>query len=176
MVQLMRRTLALLAALLATPALAEVPIPTFHSPEALLDAVYGQIEASLDWETFDWENSFQERDAFSARLTKLLNEANEKFYATGDEIGALDFSPFSYSQDPGGMEFTFRDAKTKGDRSVITVDIALEGAAWNSLTFHLVDDGDAGWKVDDILLPLEDVSTGTWSLAEYLADPALPSN
>ena len=74
------------------------------------------------------------------------------------------------------MEFTFRDAKTKGERSVITVDIALEGEAWRSLTFILVDDGEAGWKVDDVLLPLEDVSVGTWSLAEYLADPALPSN
>lgn len=171
----MRKTLALLAMLVATPVLAD-PIPTFDRPEALLDAVYGQIEASLDWENYDWEKSFPEQDAFSARLRGLLDEANEKFYAAGDEIGALDFSVFSYSQDPGGMAFTFRDAKTKGDRSVITVDIALEGAAWRSLTFILVDDGDAGWKVDDVLLPLQDVSEGTWSLAEYLEDPALPAH
>jgi len=171
----MRKFLAfLILPTLAAPVLAD-PIPTFHSPEALLDAVYTQIEASLDWETYDWEQSFPEQDAFSSRLAALLAEANEKFYAAGDEMGALDFSVFTYSQDPGGMEFTFRDAKTKGDRSVITVDIALEGAAWRSLTFILVEDGAAGWKVDDVLLPLEDMSVGTWSLAEYLADPFLPN-
>ncbi|MBJ3783770.1 hypothetical protein [Devosia sediminis] len=171
----MRKTLALLLLpFLATPALAD-PIPTFHSPEALLDGVYGQIEASLDWENYDWESSFSEHEAFSARLTSLLEEANEKFYAAGDEIGALDFSVFSYSQDPGGMEFTFSDAKTKGDRSIITVDIALEGKAWHSLTFFLVDEGAAGWKVDDVLFPpFEEDAGEPWKLSEYLADPDLP--
>lgn len=168
----MRIVLALLALLLATPAWS-APIPVFDSPEALLEAVYDQIEASEDWENFDFDAAFDEQEAFSSRLTSLLNEANEKFYATGDEMGALDFSPFINGQDSGGMDFSIGEAKTKGDRSVIAVDIAIEGAPWHEITFHLVDEGDAGWKVDDILLPMGDAE-GTWSLAEYLADPALP--
>lgn len=168
----MRVLLALLALLLATPVVA-APIPIFDSPQALLEEVYEQIEASEDWENFDFDAAFDEQEAFSARLTALLDAANEKFYATGDEMGALDFSPFINGQDSGGMDFAIGEAKTKGDRSIIVVDIAIEGAPWHEITFHLVDEGAAGWKVDDILLPMGDAE-GSWSLAEYLADPSLP--
>jgi hypothetical protein len=168
----MRVLLALIALLLATPA-QSAPIPVFDSPEALLEAVYEQIEASEDWENFDFDAAFDEQEAFSARLTALLEEANEKFYATGDEMGALDFSPFINGQDSGGMDFAIGDAKTKGGVSVIAVDITIEGEPWHEITFHLVDEGAAGWKVDDILLPMGDMQ-GSWSLSEYLADPALP--
>ena len=55
----MRIVLALLALLLATPAWS-APIPVFDSPEALLQAVYDQIEASEDWENFDFDAAFDE--------------------------------------------------------------------------------------------------------------------
>ena len=168
----MRTILALLALLLVAPA-SGAPIPVFDSPGALLEAVYDQIEASEDWENFDFDAAFDEQEAFSARLTALLDEANEMFYATGDEMGALDFSPFINGQDSGGMDFAIGDAKTKGDRSVIVVDITIEGEPWHEITFDLVDEGESGWKVDDILLPMGD-APGHWSLAEYLANPALP--
>ncbi len=167
------RTILALLALLLVPSVLAAPIPVFDSPEALLEAVYEQIEASEDWENFDFDAAFDEQEAFSARLTALLEAANEAFYATGDEMGALDFSPFINGQDSGGMDFAIGEAKTKGDRSVIAVDIAIEGAPWHEITFHLIDEGAAGWKVDDILLPTGDAE-GSWSLAEYLADPALP--
>jgi hypothetical protein len=168
----MRTILALLALLLVTPA-SGAPIPVFDSPVALLEAVYDQIEASEDWENFDFDAAFDEQEAFSARLTALLDEANEKFYATGDEMGALDFSPFINGQDSGGMDFAIGDAKTKGGLAVIPVNISIEGEPWHELVFQLVDDGATGWKVDDILLPMGD-APGHWSLAEYLSDPALP--
>lgn len=169
----MRSVFVVFALLFASPAWS-APIPVFDSPEALLQAVYDQIEASEDWENFDFDAAFDEQEAFSARLMALLVEANEKFYATGDEMGALDFSPFINGQDSGGMDFAIGDAKTKGGLAVIPVSISIEGEPWRELVFHLVDDGAAGWKVDDVLLPLEDVSVGTWKLSEYLADPALP--
>ena len=168
----MRSVFTLLVLLLVTPAWS-APIPVFERPEALLEAVYDQIEASEDWENFDFDAAFDEQEAFSSRLTALLEEANEKFYATGDEMGPLDFSPFINGQDSGGMDFSIGEAKTKGGRSVIAVDIAIEGAPWHQLVFHLVDEGATGWKVDDILLPMGDAE-GSWSLAEYFADPALP--
>jgi hypothetical protein len=167
------RAFLLIFALLASPAYAWTPIPTYDDPRDLLVAVYDQIEASEDWETSNNETAFDEREAFSAELTELLDAANEAFYATGDEIGALDFSPFINGQDNGGMDFVVGDAKTKGDRSVISVDISLADEPWETLTFHLIEDGEAGWKVNDILLPMGDAE-GTWSLAQYLADPALP--
>ena len=43
----MRVLLALVALLLATPVMA-APIPVFDSPQALLEGVYEQIEASED--------------------------------------------------------------------------------------------------------------------------------
>ncbi|QYO75399.1 DUF3828 domain-containing protein [Devosia salina] len=166
----MRAVLLALAALTAVAPAQAAPIPVFDDPRALLVAVYEQIEASEDWENFDADSAFAETDAFSARLSALLKSADETVMAGGDEIGALDFSPFINGQDSGGMDFAIGDAKTKGGQAVVAVDISYDGQAWQSLTFLLIDEGAAGWKVDDVVLPFTDVGS-TWRLSDYLADP-----
>ena len=165
----MRNILILLLTLFAAPVLA-APIPTFDSPEALLTAIYDQIEASNDWENYDWDASFDETDAFSARLRALLEQADAIVNPSGEDIGALDFSPFINGQDAGGMTFTLGTSKTKGGRAVMAVDIAIEDRPWQTITFQLVDEGDGGWKVDDIALPGETAGE-SWLLSDYLADP-----
>ena len=166
----MRVALLALALLTGSVPALSAPIPVFDEPRALLVAVYEQIEAAEDWENFDADNAFAETDAFSTRLSALLKSADEAVMAGGDEIGALDFSPFINGQDSGDMDFAIGEAKTKGDRAIVVVDIAIGGHAWDSITFQLVDEGAAGWKVDDVVLPFTDVG-GTWRLSDYLADP-----
>lgn len=165
----MRITLALLVALVSPAAWAD-PVGVFDTPEALLQAVYDQVEASEDWENFDFEAAFGEEEAFSERLSTLLEAANEKMYAAGDEMGALDFSPFINGQDSGGLDFTVNEAKIKGAVATTTVDITLMGGPHQTIGFQLVDEGDAGWKIDDILLPWGDPQR-TVRLSEFLADP-----
>ncbi len=165
----MRFTLALLLALVSPAAWAD-PLGVFDTPEALLQAVYDQVEASQDWENFDFEAAFGEEEAFSERLSALLEAANQKAQAAGDEIGALDFSPFINGQDSGGLKFTVNTAKIKGTMATTTVDVTLMGEPHQTIGFQLVDEGDAGWKVDDILLPWGETQ-GMVRLSEFLADP-----
>lgn len=165
----MRKVIALTAMLLANPVLAD-PIPVFDHPDALLQAIYDQVEASQDWETFDFDAAFDEEEAFSDRLSALLDAANEKLYAEGNEMGALDFSPFINGQDSGGMEFALHPAKIKGDVAVASVDITLSGEPLYTIGFHLVNEGASGWKVDDIALPWGDPGD-TVRLSDFLADP-----
>lgn len=170
----MPRTLATLGFSLAVfPAFAE-PIPVFDEPKALLEAIYAQIasyeEAYTDG-TFDPDAGFDDVESFSTRLGSLLHEADEKLWATGSEMGALDFSPFINGQDSGGQSYVIHDPKVKGARAVGDVDILLSGDPLYTITFQLLDEGpDRGWKIDEILLPSGDTA-GTWSLSEYLVDP-----
>ncbi|WIJ26526.1 hypothetical protein [Devosia sp. RR2S18] len=157
-----------LALALCLPA-AAAPIPTFGSPKALLDAIYAQIEASEDWETYDADAAFDEIESFSARLMSLHTAANADVLP-GD-IGVLDFSPFIYGQDSGGMDFDVGAPKIKGDRAASTVQAT--GHENFSIRFELVDEGAAGWKVDDIILPGFDGGS-EWRLSDYLRDPEAP--
>ena len=100
----------------------------------------------------------------------MLTEANERLYAQGEEMGALDFSPFINGQDSGGMDFFVHEAKIKGDVAVTSVDITLSGEPLYTIGFSLVDEGASGWKVDDILLPWGEPGEVV-KLSDYLADP-----
>jgi hypothetical protein len=166
-----RKVLALAAMLASTPVLAD-PIPVFDHPDALLEAIYAQVEAYQDWETFDFDAAFDEEEAFSARLSDLLDAANQRLYAEGEEMGVLDFSPFINGQDSGGMAFTIHPAKIKGDVAVTSVDITLSGAPLYTIRFNLVNEGASGWKVDDILLPWGDPGE-TVRLSDFLTDPGM---
>lgn len=162
-----RFVFALLLGLFAAPALS-APIPTFDDPKALLEAVYAQIKAGENWETFDQDAAFDTLDAFSDDLHASFLAADAKVKAEGDEIGILDFSPFINGQDSGGMDFAVGDAKIKGDRAAIAV--AITGYQYQTIRFELVDEGAKGWKVEDIILPGYD-GEPDWRLSEYFADP-----
>lgn len=164
----MRPLITFLLGALASVHAWAAPIPSFDSPRALLEAIYGQIEASQDWETFDSDAAFRETEAFSARLTALYEAADAEIKADGSEIGVLDFSPFINGQESGGMTFAVGEPKVKGGRAAAVVEIG--GHAPQQLRFELVDDGAAGWKVDDIILPGYDGGPD-WRLSEYFADP-----
>lgn len=166
------RTILTLAVMLAAGPVLAAPIPIFDHPDALLEAVYDQVEASQDWETFDFDAAFNEEEAFSARLSALFDAANERLYAEGDEMGALDFSPFINGQDSGGMAFTLHPAKIKGDVAVSSVDVTLTGEPLYTIGFNLVHDGEAGWKVDDIVLPWGEPGE-TVRLSEILSDSSM---
>lgn len=164
------RILALIAALLLALPASAAPIPRFDSPDALLAGVYAEIVAAQDWENYDADAGFFEDEAFSARLTELHRKADEIVMADGNEMGALDFSPFIYGQDSGGLTFDISPAKIKGGRATATVVVMFEDRPLHHLGFEMVDDGAAGWKVDDILMPDENSST-PWRLSDYFADP-----
>ena len=167
------RALVSIVLFMLAPAAMAAPVPVFQSPADLLDAVYAQHEGG-GTDDYDPDAYFAETDTFSARLASLYAEADAKFQAAGDEMGALDFSPFINGQDSGGLSFAVAPPKAKGDRAVTDVGISLDGDLLYTVTFHFVDEGsERGWKVDDILLPMGDAE-GTWSLAEYFADPFIP--
>lgn len=166
------RFITLLAALFALvlPAWA-APIPRFEDPKALLGAVYDGILAMEDWDTYDPDAHFNEDEAFSSRLATLHRKADEIVNPNGDDMGALDFSPFIYGQDSGGLTFDIGTPKIKGSRATAQVVVLLEGEPLHTIGFELVDEGaELGWKVDDIILPDYDNNT-TWRLSEYFADP-----
>lgn len=165
----MRRLIApLLLGLFAVPALA-APIPTFDDPKALLEAIYAQIEAEENWETFDQDGAFDTLDAFSSQLHSALLKADKTVKADGYEMGVLDFSPFINGQDSGGMDFAVGAPKIKGGRAIISV--LITGYQEQTIGFELVNDGAvAGWKVDDIILPGYD-GEPDWRLSDYFADP-----
>jgi hypothetical protein len=164
----MRRLLCvLLLGLFAAPAFA-APIPVFDDPKALLEAVYAQIKAGENWETFDQNAAFDDLDSFSTTLHAAFLKADADMKASGDEIGVLDFSPFINGQDAGGMDFAVGEPKVKGERASVAV--AVTGYQQQEIRFELVDEGAEGWKVDDIILPGYD-GEPEWRLSDYFADP-----
>ena len=160
--------IALVALLLPAAA---APIPRFDDPKALLEAVYAGFTAMEDWDNYDPDAHFNEDEAFSARLTELHRKADEIVNPTGEDIGALDFSPFIYGQDAGGLSYDIGTPKRKGGRATAQVEILFEGKLLHTIGFELVDEGgDIGWKVDDIVMPDYDTNI-PWRLSEYFADP-----
>jgi hypothetical protein len=159
--------------LIAAPAVA-APIATFDDPKALLEAIYDQIASyEENWEDFDPDASFDDRQAFSDGLSALLEEADRIVKADDSEMGALDFSPFINGQDSGGMAFTIGEPKVKGDRATAEVEITLLGESHQTIGFELVDEGRDGWKIDDIILPPFENGLPL-RLSDYLADPLAP--
>lgn len=167
------RQLALLACLLLAAPVAAAPIATFDHPKALLEAIYDQIAAYEDWDTFDPDAAFDDTEAFSAELSARLEEADRIVKADGSEMGALDFSPFINGQDSGGMAFTIGEPKVKGSRATAEVEITLLGEPHQNVGFELVEEGRSGWKIDDIILPPFENGLPL-RLSDYLADPLAP--
>ena len=168
----MRLIAALLAFLVAaTPAFA-AQLPRFDDPKALLEAVYGDYLAMEDWDSYDPDAAIDEDGTFSARLAELHRKADEIVMADGSEMGALDFSPFIYGQDSGGLTYDIGTPKIKGDRATTSVVILLAGEKLHTIGFEFVDEGAPGWKIDDIIMPGEEGST--WRLSEYFTDPLAP--
>lgn len=165
------RVPAILAAILAMahPAMA-APIPRFDDPKALLEAVYAGFTAMEDWDSYNPDDWFDADEAFSSRLAALHKQADEVVMADGSEMGALDFSPFIYGQDSGGLSYEIAAPKVKGDRATTSVRILLDGEVLHMLGFELVDEDAEGWKVDDIIMPDYDINS-TWRLSDYFADP-----
>ena len=156
---------------LALSAAAASPIPRFDDPRALLEAVYEGFLAMEDWDSYDPHAHFNEDEAFSTRLAELHRQADAIVMADGSEMGALDFSPFIYGQDSGGLTYEIGTPKIKGSRATARVVVMLDGKRLHEIGFELVDEGgDIGWKVDDILMPDYDTAS-TWRLSEYFADP-----
>jgi hypothetical protein len=150
---------------------AAAPIPRFDDPKALLEAVYAGFTAMEDWDNYDPDAHFDETEAFSTRLTELHRMADDIVDPTGEYMGALDFSPFIYGQDSGGLTYAIGTPKRKGGRASAQVEILLEGKLLHTIGFELVDEGgDIGWRVDDIIMPDYDTNT-SWRLSEYFADP-----
>jgi len=154
----------MVAGLMSSPALA-ADAPRFDNPRDLLETVYEQIEAQ-DW---DSDGHFDERDLFSASLKAQLAAADQEQIAQGNEMGALDFSPFIDGQDAGGMEFQIGEPDIRGNRAVAEVRI-LNSDDW-LLYFDLIDEKKAGWKVADIMASR--YGQKSWQLTELLADPSL---
>lgn len=165
----MRLLAAALAFLIAAPALA-AQVPRFADPKALLEAVYADYLAMEDWDSYDPDAAIDEDGTFSARLADLHRKADEIVMADGSEMGALDFSPFIYGQDSGGLTYDIGMPKLKGSRATASVVILLSGEPLHTIGFEFVDEGEPGWKVDDILLPGDDAGS-TWRLSAYFADP-----
>ena len=162
------RLLPALAGLVVLPALAHAaPPPRFDTPQALLEGVYAEIEASNDWENYDYDKGFDPHDTFSSGLKAEVAAADAIVNPTGEYMGALDFSPFIHGQDSGGLTFDISAPTIKRGRASAMVEIMLEGKKLHEVRVEMVEESD-GWKVDDFLLPGE---AHPWRLSDYLADP-----
>lgn len=165
---LLSRLLLPLVALIALPALAEAaPPPRFDTPEALLAGIYAEVEASNDWENYDYDKGFDPHDTFSSGLKAEVEAADAIVNPTGEYIGALDFSPFIHGQHSGGLTFEIAAPTLKRGRAAAMVKVLLEGGPRYDIRVEMVEEAD-GWKVDDFLLPGEN---SPWRLSDYLADP-----
>lgn len=165
---LLSRLLLPLITLLALPDLAEAaPPPRFETPQALLDGVYAEIEASNDWENYDYDKGFDPHDTFSSGLKAEVAAADAIVNPTGEYMGALDFSPFIHGQDSGGLTFEIAAPTIKRGRAAALVTVLLEGKPHYDIRVEMVEESD-GWKVDDFVLPGEG---SLWRLSDYLADP-----
>ncbi|HEV7345806.1 MAG TPA: hypothetical protein VGN60_09285 [Devosia sp.] len=159
------RLVALLVLLIGASAVHAAP--PFKTPQALVEGIYAEIEASSYWENFDQEAGFEPFDTFSSELRARVTAADAIVNPTGEFIGALDFSPFFYGQDSTGMTFVIGAAVSKGGKASAPVQILLEGEVLHELRVVMVEEAGV-WKVDDFVLPGDD---GPWRLTDYLADP-----
>lgn len=154
---------ASLGAVLASPTLAE------DTAEAFLGAIYKKLSAGKgdSGGQIYWLEPKDRPKWFSAALVKLWAAADKRAKSRGDELGPIDFDPFTASQDPlvKGFKVEKLDAVPPVTKLRVTLTGNYEGTD-GVLVFDLVQE--KGWKIDDI-----QGSTGgdRWSLKEILAMP-----
>lgn len=140
------------ALLLAGAGLAEAR--DFSTPEEALDYIY---------QSYGPESWPEQADVFSSGLMELVT-ADEDRTPEG-EIGALDFDPFTASQDPQPDNVRYGAVRDEGETVVIPVTFTNGGDQEYALDYTLVQEDD-GWRVDDIQMPGE----YGWSLRELLLE------
>jgi len=103
---------------------------------------------------------------FSAALVKLWADAEKRAKSRGDDLGPIDFDPFTNSQDPQVKGFKIEKLDALPPVTKLRVTLAGYPAGDGVLVFDLIKE--KGWKIDDIL-----GSTGgdRWSLKEILSMP-----
>jgi hypothetical protein len=155
---------ASLALVSAAPLRAEEP-----NAQAHLTAIYKKIasgKGDQGGQTY-WVEPKDRAKWFSAALVKLWAAAEARAKSRGDEMGPIDFDPFTNSQDPRVKSFQIE--KLDAVAPVTKLRVTLAGdyeAGAGVLVFDLVQE--KGWKIDDI-----QGATGgdRWSLKEILAMP-----
>jgi hypothetical protein len=145
------------ASLLPVPAMAQ----TFDSSTALLQYIYDGYD----------QGRYEGPDSpLYSQGIKALIAADAARTPDGD-VGALDFDPFTNSQDPQPSNVRVgAPVETNGQT---TQDVTLDnGGGDMTLHFALVKEAD-GWKIDDVWMDGEEGLDG-WRLSEILAaDPML---
>lgn len=140
------------------------------SAESFLEAIYRKL-TSAGGTSGGQSMWIEPRDRvkwFSAALVKRWAEAENRAKSRGEEVGPVDFDPFTNSQDPQLKSFTLE--RLDALPPVTKVRVRLKGPGYEGeggeLVFDLVDE--KGWKIDDI-----QGSTGgdRWSLKDILAMP-----
>lgn len=152
----MRIALAALGFLLLP--LAPAVAGAYPTPEAALDYIY---------KSYGPESWPEREEVLSDGLMELIR-ADEARTPEG-EIGALDFDPFTDSQDPqpGNVRYTAPEPDGEG-RVLVHVTFTNGGDQEYGLDYTLVKEAE-GWKVDEITSSNNDF---TWSLRGILEEAA----
>jgi hypothetical protein len=147
----------LASALTAMPAMAQ----TFDTTTALLQYIYDGYG----------QERYVEADSplYSKGMKALL--AADAARTPEDEVGALDFDPFTNSQDPQPQ--SIRIGEPVEANGQVLQDVTFDNGGGDvTLNFTLVKEAD-GWKIDDVAMKGEDDLEG-WRLSDILtADPLL---
>lgn len=103
---------------------------------------------------------------FSAGVVKLWAEAEKRAKSRGDDLGPIDFDPFTNSQDPQIKTFKIEKLDAVAPVTKLRVTLAGYPAGDGILVFDLVQE--KGWKIDDIQ---GSAGGDRWSLKEILSMP-----
>ncbi len=138
------------------------------TPEARMEAMYRRLAAGKgdSGGQIFWTKAAERPKWFSSALVSLWAAAEKRAAEREDELGPIDFDPFTNSQDPLVETFTVKRLDAAGPVSVVQVTLAGRGED-GTLVFHLVRQGDV-WKIDDIL---GSSSGDRWSLRQILSMP-----
>lgn len=140
-----------------------------RSAEAHVTAIYRKISAGKGDSGGQayWVEPKDRAKWFSSALVKLWSDAETRAKSRGDEMGPIDFDPFTNSQDPQVKSFELE--KLDAVPPVTKLRVTLSGNYEDGngiLVFDLVQE--KGWKIDDI----QGSSGGDrWSLKEILSMP-----
>lgn len=147
----MRFVLALLASLLALPALAAEP----SGARAFVEGLYAQYDGAVEPDP----DNRRFLGLFAPELRALLAEDYRRS-AAANEVGAMDFDPFCACQDVEGMT-----------HAVQSVDATAEGAAVAVENRWLFPDSDTRVR---LVYRLQPAPGGGWAIAD-IAMPEMPS-
>jgi len=145
------------AVLMAAPTMAQ----TFDTTTGLLEYIYdGYAQGRYEG---------QDSALYSKGIKALI--AADAARTPEGEVGALDFDPFTNSQDPQPQNVRIGSPVEMDGH--VEQDVTFDnGGGDMTLHFTLVKEAD-GWKVDDVAMDGEDDLEG-WRLSEMLtADPML---